>query len=112
MDEYSREQFKKSIDRKLEFVNLLDGILFQRFMARVWGNYIRLLMKHHEAVNTQVSTPDLTRALERAIKEHQPPLVRGRRVKLRYAHMGGHDPLVFVIHGKQVSHLPGHINAT
>ena len=107
MDEYSREQFKKSIDRKLEFVNFARRYFISALHGTGVGKLYQAIDEAHEAVNTQVSTPDLTRALERAIKEHQPPLVRGRRVKLRYAHMGGHDPLVFVIHGKQVSRLPG-----
>ena len=42
-----------------------------------------------------------------ATEEHQPPLAQGRRVKLRYAHVGSLRPLTFVIHGKQVDKLPG-----
>ncbi len=37
---------------------------------------------------------------------HQPPLVRGRRIKLRYAHQGGRNPPVVVIHGNQTEHVP------
>ena len=59
-------------------------------------------------VNTlELSTQDLTRVLEDLVQEHQPPLVRGRRIKLRYAHMGGLNPPTIVIHGNQVDALPG-----
>ena len=53
-----------------------------------------------------MATPALTRVLEGAIEAHQPPLVRGRRIKLRYAHQGGRNPPVVVIHGNQTDHVP------
>ena len=53
-----------------------------------------------------LATPDLTRVLEGAMQQHQPPLVRGRRIKLRYAHQGGRNPPIIVIHGNQVQHVP------
>jgi GTP-binding protein len=43
-----------------------------------------------------------------ATKEHQPPVVRGHRIKLRYAHAGGHNPPIIVIHGNQTADVPGH----
>ena len=43
-----------------------------------------------------------------AVSEHQPPMVRGHRIKLRYAHTGGHNPPIIVIHGNQTGEIPGH----
>ena len=51
-------------------------------------------------------TRELTRTLEQAIGVHQPPLVRGRRIKLRYAHQGGRNPPRIVIHGNQTTAVP------
>jgi GTP-binding protein len=48
----------------------------------------------------------LTRIMNMAAEDHQPPLVRGRRVKLKYAHAGGYNPPIVVIHGNQVKDLP------
>jgi GTP-binding protein len=48
----------------------------------------------------------LTRILEDAVERHAPPLIRGRRIKLRYAHLGGHDPLRIIIHGNQTEKVP------
>ena len=48
----------------------------------------------------------LTRILEDAVATHQPPMVRSRRPKLRYAHQGGSNPPVLVIHGNLVNDLP------
>ena len=61
----------------------------------------------YEAAMIDMSTPVLTRILKDAIDGHQPPLVRGRRIKLKYAHQGGRNPPVVVIHGVQTDALPG-----
>jgi GTP-binding protein len=53
-----------------------------------------------------MSTTELTNELQAAIMTHSPPLVRGRSVKLRYAHQGGRNPPVIVIHGNQADALP------
>jgi GTP-binding protein len=52
------------------------------------------------------TTSDLTRLLEKAVQSHQPPLVNGRRIKLRYAHQGGMNPPRIIIHGNQVKKVP------
>jgi len=52
------------------------------------------------------STPELTRILEKAVEDHQPPLVRGRRIKLRYAHQGGRNPPTIIVHGNQTKDVP------
>jgi GTP-binding protein len=51
-------------------------------------------------------TRELTRTLEQAMSTHQPPLVRGRRIKLRYAHQGGRNPPRIIIHGNQTASVP------
>jgi len=48
----------------------------------------------------------LTEILQEAVTQHAPPLVRGRRIKLRYAHIGGHNPLRIIVHGNQVNAVP------
>jgi GTP-binding protein len=60
----------------------------------------------YRAAMIDMRTPDLTRVLEEAVMEHQPPLVQGRRIKLRYAHQGGKNPPIIVIHGKQTEKVP------
>jgi GTP-binding protein len=60
----------------------------------------------YRAAMKELPTKELTRALEQAITMHQPPLVRGRRIKLRYAHQGGRNPPIVVIHGNQTQHVP------
>ncbi len=53
-----------------------------------------------------LSTPVLTRILKEATDAHQPPLVNNRRIKLKYAHQGGRNPPIIIIHGVQTDALP------
>jgi GTP-binding protein len=64
--------------------------------------------KVHQAATAKLPTPALTRVLQSAIERTPTPLVRGRRVKLRYAHQGGSEPPRIVIHGNQTESLPDH----
>jgi GTP-binding protein len=49
----------------------------------------------------------LTQILQDAVVDHAPPIINGRRIKLRYAHAGGQNPPIIVIHGKQTDKVPG-----
>jgi GTPase len=70
------------------------------------GELFAAVRKVYAAATRDMATPELTRVLEAAIESHQPPLVSGRRIKLRYAHQGGQNPPVIVIHGNQTDHVP------
>jgi GTP-binding protein len=104
--EDQRNQVKRAIELKLEFAEFCE----KHFISALHGSGVGLIMAsvlsaYHSAM-TDASTPELTRVLEQAVMEHQPPLVRGRRIKLRYAHQGGRNPPVVVIHGNQTERLP------
>jgi len=71
------------------------------------GKLYRAIDEAYESAYQTITTAQLTAALQKAVEKHPPPLVKGRRIKLRYAHMGGHNPLIVVIHGKQVDALRG-----
>ena len=70
------------------------------------GDILPATERAYTAANRDLSTPELTRELEAAVTAHPPPLVRGRRIRLRYAHQGGRNPPVIVIHGNQTEKLP------
>ncbi len=70
------------------------------------GELLQSVRNVYAAAMRDMATPELTRVLEAAIESHQPPLVSGRRIKLRYAHQGGRNPPVVVIHGNQTDHVP------
>ena len=66
-----------------------------------------LIESARAAAFRDMPTPSLTTVLEEAVVVHPPPLVRGRRIRLRYAHQGGKNPPVIVVHGNQTDRLPG-----
>ncbi|MBS0613634.1 MAG: ribosome biogenesis GTPase Der, partial [Proteobacteria bacterium] len=70
------------------------------------GDLLGSVDRVYAAAMREMPTPELTRVLEAAIETHQPPLVSGRRIKLRYAHQGGRNPPVIIVHGNQTEHVP------
>ncbi|MBW3568030.1 MAG: hypothetical protein KY410_08770, partial [Proteobacteria bacterium] len=70
------------------------------------GDLFASVHEAHAAAMSELSTSELTRVLEDAVQQHQPPLVRGRRIRLRYAHQGGKRPPMIVIHGNQTERVP------
>ncbi len=101
-----REWVKKEIDLKLPFLSFAELYFISALHGTGVGDLYAAVNRANEAAHREMSTPALTRILEKAVFEHQPPLVRGRRIKLRYAHQGGRNPPVIVIHGNQTESLP------
>jgi GTP-binding protein len=101
-----REQIKTQFARKLAFLDFAK----MHMVSALHGSGVGLLLdevEHAYANATRnLSTPELTRLLEAAVQEHQPPLVHGRRIKLRYAHQGGRNPPIIIIHGNQTESVP------
>lgn len=101
-----RSRVRETLERKLAFVDYAPV----QFISALHGSGIRELFQAVDrawaCANLDVSTSRLTRLLQEAVKHHPPPLVRGRRIKLRYAHQGGTNPPLFVVHGNQTDALP------
>ena len=72
------------------------------------GNLYKSIEVAYQAAMQQLPTKRLTEILEAAVEIHQPPMVSGRRIKLRYAHAGGANPPIIVVHGNQTDKLPEH----
>lgn len=106
MDETDRDHVRSEIDRRLPFVNFARRYYISALHGSGVGMLYRAIDEAYECASRDISTSQLTRVLEKAVQDHQPPLVQGRRVRLRYAHLGGHHPMVIVIHGKQTKALP------
>jgi len=103
-----RRRLNREIDRRLGFVDFAN----RHFISALRGSGVAGLFKSVRAAwksaRQTASTNTLTRMLEQLVAENPPPLVQGRRIKLRYAHPGGHNPPLVVIHGKQAGKLPAH----
>ncbi len=101
-----RNNIKRELDVKLPFLDFAET----HFISALHGSGVGIMFKAVEvafrSATMKMSTPQLTRALQEAVETHQPPLVRGRRIKLRYAHQGGSSPPLIVIHGNQTEYVP------
>jgi len=101
-----RDTIREQLAERLSFVDFAPVHFVSARHGTGVGELMQSVHSAYEASMTEIPTPDLTRTLEGAIEQHQPPLVRGRRIKLRYAHQGGRNPPVIVIHGNQTKHVP------
>lgn len=99
LDSYKREWVQREFERKLHFLNFAK----MHTMSALKGQGIRPVLKSvreaHGAAFRRLSTPKLTRVLHAAVEQQQPPRKGIFRPKLRYAHQGGQNPPLIVIHG-------------
>lgn len=103
---HERDEVRRTLRVKLGFLDFAEI----HFISALHGTGVGLLLEAadqaHAAASRDLSTRRLTEVLEGAVERHAPPLVRGRRIKLRYAHQGGRNPPVIVIHGNQAERTP------
>lgn len=106
LDEEHKERVRQDISRRLIFLNFAKI----RYISALHGSGVGLLFKDidqaYASATRKFSTPKLTQLLQDIIQEHAPPLVNGRRIKMRYAHAGGHNPPLIIIHGNQLEAVP------
>ena len=102
----TRSRIKDEMERRLGFLNFASWHFISARHGSGVGHLLQAVDRAYTNAVRDLSTPELTRILEQAITEHQPPLVRGRRIKLRYAHQGGRNPPIIVIHGNQTEAIP------
>lgn len=106
LDEEHKERVKEELSRRLHFANFAKI----RFISALHGSGVGGLFKDineaYASATQSFSTPRLTRLLQDISTKHTPPCVNGRRIKLRYAHIGGHNPPIIIIHGNQLNSLP------
>ena len=101
-----RDRVRSEMNRRLSFLDFAKWHFVSALHGSGVGGLLSTVDKACESAFRDLSTPDLNRILEQTVIEHQPPLVRGRRIKLRYAHQGGRNPPVIVIHGNQTDKVP------
>jgi GTP-binding protein len=101
-----REQIRRQLSLKLDFVPFAPQHFISARHGTGVGELIESTVRAYQAAVRTLATRELTRTLEQALSTHQPPLVRGRRIKLRYAHQGGRNPPRIVIHGNQTAAVP------
>ena len=105
IDEYQRELVKRSIETRLPFLKFATMHLIsaqkRQGLGPLWGSIIQA----YKAANCKMSTPVLTRLLLEAVQFQSPKKSGMYRPKMRYAHQGGMNPPVIIIHGNSLEHV-------
>lgn len=101
-----KEQVKTDIRRRFVFVDFAKIHYISALYGSGVGDLYKSIHTAYESANKKLATNRLTELLQDAVTDHAPPVVNGRRIKLRYAHAGGQNPPTIVIHGKQTDKLP------
>lgn len=106
LDHEHKERVRSELSRRLKFVTFSQ----MRFISALHGTGVGLIFKDikeaYASAMQKLSTPKLTRMMQDIVEQHPPPLVNGRRIKLKYAHFGGQNPPLIVVHGNQLNELP------
>lgn len=100
-----KEQVKEALDYRLGFIDFARVHFISALHGSGVGNLFESIIEAYDCSTRRVNTSLLTRIMNMAVDDHQPPMVHGRRVKLKYAHAGGYNPPIVVIHGNQVKDL-------
>lgn len=106
MSDYDRSQVKMEIERRFDFIPWAKIHLISALHGTGVGDLYPSIHRAYESANLKVTPAKLTQILNDATEQHQPPQIQGRRIKMRYAHMGGQNPPTIVIHGNKVDKTP------
>jgi GTP-binding protein len=106
LDQDQKDRVRRDLQVKLPFLDFAKIHFISALHGTGVGELYGSVRKAYASAMRKFSTPELTALLESLLLTHQPPLVRGRRIKLRYAHQGGKNPPLIVIHGNQVDSIP------
>nr|VFJ98076.1 MAG: GTP-binding protein [Candidatus Kentron sp. LFY] len=102
----SRKRIHAALERKLPFVDFITTHTISARTGFGVASLFRSVDAAWRSASRTLSTPLLTTILHDAVARHPPPLVRRRRIKLRYAHQGGRKPPIIVVHGNQTGEVP------
>lgn len=104
--EEQKDRIKREIARKLAFLDFAKFHYISALQGKGVGDLFASIDQAYAAAMVKIPTPKLTRALQLALERQQPPLSGRVRPKMRYAHQGGMNPPVVVIHGNALDSVP------
>ena len=106
LDQDVKDRVKSELDRRLDFIDFARVHFISALHGSGVGNLFDSVREAYACATQKMTTSMLTRILQMATDEHQPPMMSGRRIKLKYAHPGGYNPPIIVVHGNQIERLP------
>ncbi len=105
VDSYRRDWVKRDIARKLGFLDFAKFHYISALHGSGVGDLLKSVNEAYAAAMVKLATPKLTRVLQEAVAQHAPPKSGLFRPKPRYAHQGGSNPPVIVVHGNALEHM-------
>ena len=105
IDEYQEHLLKYGVDTKLKFINYIPIYKISALKSFGLKKLLSSAMKIYRHSRISINTSMLNNIIQKAIFDHQPPAYGGKRVKIRYVHQGGNNPIRLVIHGTYVDKL-------
>lgn len=106
IDEEIKDRIHKELDRRLGFIDFARIHFISALHGTGVGHLYESVEEAFDSATKRISTSMVTKILDLAVFDHQPPVHNGRRIKLKYAHAGGYNPPIIVIHGNSVKNLP------
>ena len=106
LESTERSRIRNLLDRKLGFIDYACIHYISALHGSGVGKMFDSIHKIGKSIELSPATSRLNTILQECVEQHAPPLVHGRRIKLRYAHLGGHNPMRVIIHGNQTEHVP------
>ncbi|MGD8483715.1 MAG: ribosome biogenesis GTPase Der [Thioalkalispiraceae bacterium] len=106
LDEDQKSKVHRELEVKLPFLGYARTHFISALHGSGVGNLFASIEEAYQAATRDFSTSKLTDLLNHLVEAHQPPLVKGHRIKLRYAHQGGKNPPVIVVHGNKTADVP------
>ena len=105
VDSYQREMLARSIDQRLAFLKFAPVINISALKRQGLGPLWKNIADAHASANRKMPTPVLTRLLLDAVEHQQPRRDGMYRPKMRYAHQGGMNPPIIIVHGTSLDHV-------
>lgn len=102
----TRDWIKSELNRRLQFADYADTHFISAMHGTGVGHLYKSINAAYQSATRKLQTNALTRILEGAVFDHPPPMIDSRRIKLRYAHAGGQNPPLIIIHGNQTGKVP------
>ncbi len=104
-DHYQRETLQRSIESRLAFLKFAPVLNISAIRRQGLGAVWKAILQAHASATCKMPTPVLTRLLQDAVERQAPPKEGRFRPKMRYAHQGGMNPPLVVIHGNSLEHV-------
>jgi GTP-binding protein len=106
LEEHAKDRIKTELDRRLGFIDFARIHFISALHGTGVGHLYESVEEAFISATKRISTSMVTKILDMASFDHQPPMHQGRRIKLKYAHAGGYNPPIIVIHGNLAKKLP------